>query len=262
MTTRHALAFTAPLALLVVLSAGQRAYAEQPTRFTFTPTFHDPDPGKREWEKRGNGYVETLPSGRVNTFRVQKTGVVNGLRGTIIQKVSEPNFFVFIADSFSDNKNWILSSQPRFPAERFATIPPNDAPRAPINAATEPPPGAGESLSVSLQNCRRFIVNSDFFFDSASIFSSITFSSGLKGFNSLNPSERTAIAINSSSDAPSDHCCFRRKYRPASTRHFFGNIPTISDPVTRKPRLLADSTEASNAAWSGVSSMLVKLIDT
>src|SRR6266403_2909733 len=48
-----------------------------------------------------------------------------------------------------------LSSQPRFPAERFATIPPNDAPNAPISAATEPPPGAGESLNVSLQNWRR-----------------------------------------------------------------------------------------------------------
>src|SRR5436190_21381493 len=56
-----------------------------------------------------------------------------------------------------------LSSQPRFPAERFATIPPNDAPKAPINAATEPPPGAGESLNVSLQNSRRLIFTRDFF---------------------------------------------------------------------------------------------------
>src|SRR5438270_504146 len=50
-----------------------------------------------------------------------------------------------------------LSSQPRFPADRFATIPPNEAPSAPINAATEPPPGAGESLRVSLQNSRVFL---------------------------------------------------------------------------------------------------------
>jgi hypothetical protein len=90
--------FSALFAVLAV-SAGQRAYAAQPTRFTFTPTFQDPDPGKRQWEKRGNGYVETLPSGRQNTFRVQKQGVVNGLQGTIIQKVEEPNFFVFVADS-------------------------------------------------------------------------------------------------------------------------------------------------------------------
>ena len=70
------------------------------------------------------------------------------------------------------------------------------------------------------------------------------------------------MSINSSSDAPSDHFCFRKKYRPASVRHFFGTIPTISEPVTRKPRLIADSTQASNATCSGVSSMLVKFIET
>src|SRR5438874_13286962 len=59
-----------------------------------------------------------------------------------------------------------FSSQPRFPAERFATIPPNDAPNAPIKAATEPPPGAGESLNVSLQKSRTSIFTRDFF-DSA-----------------------------------------------------------------------------------------------
>src|SRR5205823_12479410 len=42
-------------------------------------------------------------------------------------------------------------------------MPPSETPNAPINAATEPPPGAGESLSVSLQNCRRFNFRSDFF---------------------------------------------------------------------------------------------------
>ncbi len=56
-----------------------------------------------------------------------------------------------------------LSSQPRFPAERFATIPPSDAPNAPINAATEPPPGAGESLNVSLQNSRTIHFYEGFF---------------------------------------------------------------------------------------------------
>src|SRR5439155_1363723 len=47
-----------------------------------------------------------------------------------------------------------LSSQPRFPADRFATIPPNEAPIAPINAATEPPPRAGRS-SLPIRNTRR-----------------------------------------------------------------------------------------------------------
>src|SRR5262249_51445685 len=59
-----------------------------------------------------------------------------------------------------------------------------------------------------------------------------------------------------------DHFCFLKKYRPASSKHLFGTIPTISEPVTRKPRLLADSTQASNAACSDVSSMLVRFIET
>ena len=104
-----------------------------------------------------------------------------------------------------------LSSQPRFPAERFATIPPSDAPNAPINAATEPPPGAGESLNVSLQKSCRFIFARDGFCSADSIFNSITFSFGSKGFSSLKPIERIAMSINSSREAPSDHRCLRRK---------------------------------------------------
>jgi hypothetical protein len=34
------------------------------TRFTFTPPIRDPAPGTLHWEKRGTGYVETLPSMR------------------------------------------------------------------------------------------------------------------------------------------------------------------------------------------------------
>jgi len=104
MSNRQFAGLAASLALLGLLSTGHQAYAEQPTHFTFTPTFRDPDPGKRQWEKRGNGYVETLPSGRVNTFKVRKAGVVNGQRGTILQKVEEPNFFVFVADAEAARK--------------------------------------------------------------------------------------------------------------------------------------------------------------
>ena len=39
-------------------------------------------------------------------------------------------------------------------------------------------------------------------------------------------------------------------------------MPTISEPVTRKPRFAADSTHASNAACKGVSSMFVRFIET
>jgi len=104
MIVRQQFRIVAVLTLATLFSIGEQAYAAQPTRFTFTPTFRDPDPGKRMWEKQGNNYVERLPSGRVNTFRVQKQGTVNGLRGTIVQKIEEPNFFVFIADSESRRK--------------------------------------------------------------------------------------------------------------------------------------------------------------
>jgi hypothetical protein len=94
------------IALISALSIliGSGAVADQPTRFTFTPTFKDPDPGKRQWEKRQGGYREVLPSGRTNTFKIEKEGVVHGLHGTIVRKVEEPNFFVFIADSNEQRK--------------------------------------------------------------------------------------------------------------------------------------------------------------
>jgi hypothetical protein len=99
MIARSSRIAVAMLTLAIALLGAPRAFADQPIRFTFTPTFKDPDPGKRHWEQKGTGYVETLPSGRVNTFRFNKAGKVHGLRGIILQKVEEPNFFVFIADS-------------------------------------------------------------------------------------------------------------------------------------------------------------------
>ena len=85
-------------AALTLAFASPFALAYPPTYFTFTPHFKDPDPGKRIWEKKPPGYVETLPSGRKNTFRIQKETTVHGQRGLILQKVEEPNFLVFIAD--------------------------------------------------------------------------------------------------------------------------------------------------------------------
>jgi len=98
MKVRSYARLSAVVVALALVSACERALAYPPTYFTFTPTFKDPDPGKRVWEKKSPGYVETLPSGRKNTFRVQKEATVNGQRGLIIQKVEEPNFFVFIPD--------------------------------------------------------------------------------------------------------------------------------------------------------------------
>jgi hypothetical protein len=98
-TRRHIGQFALLMALWLPIE--QQLCAEDPTRFTFTPTFKDPEPGKRQWEKSGTTYVEILPSGRRNTFRVQKRASVHGLKGIILQKIDEPNFFVFVADSES-----------------------------------------------------------------------------------------------------------------------------------------------------------------
>src|SRR5438270_1841853 len=92
---RSIAALAAALALAV---ACPLALAYPPTYFTFTPRFQDPDPGKRIWEKKPPGYVETLPSGRKNSFRIQKETTVKGQRVLILEEVEEPNFFVFIAD--------------------------------------------------------------------------------------------------------------------------------------------------------------------
>jgi hypothetical protein len=104
MIVRPHAGIAAMLTLAVLLSTGAARACCQPTRFTFTPTFEDPDPGKRQWEKHGNRYVETLPSGRLDRFQVQKQGVVDGLKGTILQKIEEPNFYVFVADSDARRK--------------------------------------------------------------------------------------------------------------------------------------------------------------
>jgi hypothetical protein len=99
MIARQSICIFASLTLSVLLLLGPKAHAEQPTGFTFIPTFQDPDPGKRHWEKTASGYVEILPSGRRNTFKVYREGFVNGLKGTMLRKVGEPNFYVFVADS-------------------------------------------------------------------------------------------------------------------------------------------------------------------
>jgi hypothetical protein len=47
---------------------------------------------------------KSIPTQIATAPRVKKPGTVNGLSGTIIQKIEEPNFYVFIADSDSQRK--------------------------------------------------------------------------------------------------------------------------------------------------------------
>ena len=101
----HHLANAMSVVILVLISTFGVAYGEmqrltQPSSFEFTPTFKDPDPGKRVWRRQGDLYVENLPSGNQNKFRIYKNKTtVKALPGTIVQKLTELNFFVFFADS-------------------------------------------------------------------------------------------------------------------------------------------------------------------
>src|SRR5436190_20319679 len=105
------------------------------------------------------------PLGNANAARTLLKAAVSS---STSKSISSFNCCAFTAQSL---KYLSLSSQPRLPADKLATIPPRETPSAPINAATEPPQGAGESLRVSLQNRRRSNRTSDYFGEAVSILS-------------------------------------------------------------------------------------------
>ena len=88
------------------------------------------------------------------------------------------------------------------------------------------------------------------------------FSSGRNSPRSSRPIDLTAMRIISFSGMPTERCCLRRKYLPASMMARLGTSPTISVPVTRMPRAAAARTTSSKAAWRGVRLMSVMFIDT
>lgn len=134
-----------------------------------------------------------------------------------------------------------------------------------VRADMEPPPGAADSDAVSAAKARQLILvrrSAAAFSSSSSSRYSITFSFGSKGLRSSRPIDLTAILIISSSDMPTDLCCFSRKYLPASMRLRFGTSPTISVPVTLSPLACAARQTSSKALWRGVALMSVMFIDT
>jgi hypothetical protein len=69
----------------------------QPTSFQFY--FNGPARGLRLWSRSGESWTETYPSGQKGTFRVRKVPyTLKGTTGTLVEKVDEPDFFVFIPD--------------------------------------------------------------------------------------------------------------------------------------------------------------------
>jgi hypothetical protein len=56
----------------------------------------------RYWHREGEVWTETYSSGQKGTFRVKKAPFqLKGVAGTLVQKVDEPDFFVFIPNVHS-----------------------------------------------------------------------------------------------------------------------------------------------------------------
>ena len=156
-------------------------------------------------------------------------------------------------------KNSHLSSHPLLCADKFATIVARADPKTPQYAAIDPPPGAGDSLEVSLAKSLIDIFAKGLFF--VSIKYSIILSLGLNSDNSSRPRDLIAMCIICLSGIAKDLFCFFKKYFPASINTFFGTSPISSDPVTRSPLIWALSHVLSNTSCNGVVFILVKLYE-
>ena len=152
-------------------------------------------------------FSSTVPLGieRASMMRL-KAAVSSSIRNISSSRTACP----FSAMSENSSQR---SSHPRLWAERLATMVARAAPNAPMQAETEPPPGAGDSDAVSLakpftdiRTSRSRAAASA----SSTMRYSITFSFGLNGFRSSSDMDLTAIFRISSSEMPLDRCCFPR----------------------------------------------------
>mmetsp|Transcript_19562 Transcript_19562/g.75111 ORF Transcript_19562/g.75111 Transcript_19562/m.75111 type:complete len:235 (+) Transcript_19562:131-835(+) len=99
------------------------------------------------------------------------------------------------------------SSHPRLWALRFATIAASAAAREPRRAATDPPPGAGDSEAVSqTKSFTGMEMRREGGLQASPSMYSMIFFSGSNGARSSRPRERTAILMSSLSLTPSDRC--------------------------------------------------------
>jgi hypothetical protein len=86
--------------ILLCLISAQAQADSPPTSFEFY--FRGPAPGMRFWHRDGDAWTETYSSGQRGSFRVKKAPFrLNGVNGTLVQKVDERDFFVFIPDLHS-----------------------------------------------------------------------------------------------------------------------------------------------------------------
>lgn len=98
--SKHLLVVAAVFSLLLCSVPAQAQADSQPTSFEFF--FNGPARGMRVWRRNRDTWTETYPSGQTGTFKVRKFGShVKGMTGTLVQKVDERDFFVFIPNLFS-----------------------------------------------------------------------------------------------------------------------------------------------------------------
>jgi hypothetical protein len=97
--------------LLCLISAQAQADSDQPTGFEFY--FSGPAPGMRVWRRDRDIWTEKYSSGQKGTFRVKQAPYRNmGMMGTLVQKVDEPDFFVFIPNLRSEKMEvWIYKAK-------------------------------------------------------------------------------------------------------------------------------------------------------
>lgn len=89
------------VSILLCLNSAQAQSDSQPTRFEFY--FNGPARGMRMWTRDRDIWTETYSSGQKGTFRVRKAPFhIKGMTGTLVQKVDETDFFVFIPDLYSE----------------------------------------------------------------------------------------------------------------------------------------------------------------
>ena len=85
--------------ILVFSGSGFAQSDSQPTSFEFY--FNGPARGMRLWSRTAQTWTEKYSSGQKGTFQVRKAYDLEGMTGTLVQKVDERDFFVFIADTGS-----------------------------------------------------------------------------------------------------------------------------------------------------------------
>ena len=83
------------------LNKGSDTVNNAPSAFRYYYRFDDP--GYRLWIHVGDYWKEKQPSGKVNRFKTNGRGIVDGFSGTIIASVKERGFEVFVDDKEMQN---------------------------------------------------------------------------------------------------------------------------------------------------------------